>query len=421
MKTQPVPPRRAIVATLIGNALEHYDFAIYAYFSLVIARLFFPDHLPTTALLLSVSIYGTGFIMRPLGAIVFGIYADRFGRRSALTITLSLMGLGTLCIACAPTHAQIGIGAPALLIVGRMLQGFSLGGEVGTSVTALIEIDPLRRRGLRSALESASSALAGLCGAALVLLVTHTLSVEDVAAWGWRIPFVIGALAAPAGIVLRYQLTDDRPTSRPVSARHIVTALRPHWKPLVLCILMMQGSMISYAIVGAYLPVHAMHWLGRELKTIHWIGMAASTAVIVVTPVFGIWSDRLARRKPFAIVGRLSMAVIVIPAFWIINHYPSLPVIMGLAALMKVCLCISGATTLALVSESFPREVRATAVSIAHAVASTVFNSSTQVVVIALTAATGNLLMPGIYAATCLVIAVTAASMLTETGHKPLR
>lgn len=412
--------RRAVIATLIGNALEHYDFAIYAYFSLTIARLFFPAHLPTTALLLSVSIYGTGFIMRPLGAVIFGIYADRFGRRSALTITLSLMGLGTLCIACAPTAAHIGIFAPVLLILGRMLQGFSLGGEVGTSITALIEIDPLRQRGLRSALESASSALAGLCGAALVLVITHTLPADAVAAWGWRIPFVIGALAAPAGVLLRYQLSDDRPTAPPVSARQVITALRPHWKPLVLCILMMQGSMISYAIAGAYLPVHAMHWLGRELKTIHWIGMASSTAVIVVTPFFGMWSDHLARRKPFAIIGRLSMAVIVIPAFWIINHYPSLPVIMGLAALMKVCLCFSGATTLALVSENFPREVRATAVSMAHAVASTVFNSSTQVVVIALTAATGNLLMPGIYACTCLLVAVAAASILKETGHKPL-
>ena len=419
-----LPPkrrRRAIIATLIGNALEHYDFVIYAYFSLTIARLFFPQHAPTAALLLSVSIYGTGFVMRPLGAVLFGVYADRYGRRSALTITLSLMGLGTLCIACAPTHAQVGVLAPLLLILGRMLQGFSLGGEVGTSVTALIEIDPLRQRGLRSALESASAAFAGIAAAGVVLIITHSLAPDAVSAWGWRIPFLIGALGAPAGVLLRYQLADDRPTVRPPSFVQVTMALRPHWKPLVLSILMMQGAMIGYTMAGAYLPVHAMQWLGRELKTVHWIGMASSTTVMLVTPLFGMWSDRVGRRKPFAVIGRLSTAIIVIPAYWVINHYPSLPVIMALAALMKVCLSISAATTLALISESFPREVRATAVSIAHALASTVFASSTQVVVIGLIVLTGNLLAPAIYASCCLLVAVAAATLLKETGAQPLR
>ena len=421
----PVPTlkakRRAFVATLIGNALESYDFAIYAFFSVTIGMLFFPDHSPSTALLMSVAVYGVGFIMRPLGAIMFGMHADRYGRRSALTWTLTGMGLGTMVIACAPTCAQLGPRyaglAPVLLVFGRLLQGFSQGGEVGTAYATLIEIDRHKGRCFRSATELSSSAFAGVCAAATVLALTHTLSADAMTTWGWRVPFFIGALAAPFGLILRSQMIDDRPTTPVTPIRHTGRLVMRHWKRLLLCLFVLQGTMNAFVMAGYYLPVHAMHWLGFELKTVHWIGIASSTTLMISTPLFGFWSDWIKRRKPFALGGRLISAALLIPAYWLINHYPSLLLIMAVAAGMKLCLGMAASTTSALITESFPKEIRATTTSICYAAAGTLFGGTAQIIAVASVKWSGNLLAPAIYATVGLIISAVAVLLLKETGQ----
>lgn len=424
--TDPTPKskRRALFATLIGNALESYDFAIYAFFSVTIGALFFPNHSPGNALLMSVAVYGVGFIMRPLGAIVFGMHADRYGRRSALTWTLTGMGIGTLVIACAPTCSQLGRQyagfAPLMLVLGRLLQGFSQGGEVGTAYATLIEIDRHSGRGLRSAAELSSSAFAGVCAAATVLILTHTLSSDAMVAWGWRIPFLIGTLVAPFGLLLRAQLIDDRPTTPVTPIRETGRMVLTHWKQLLLCLFVLQGTMSAFVMAGYYLPVHAMHWLGFELKNVHWIGIASSTTLMISTPLFGMWSDRLSRRKPFALGGRLLSAALLIPAYWLINHYPSLLLIMGMAAVMKLCLGMAASTTSALITETFPREIRATTTSICYAAAGTLFAGTAQIIAVASVKWSGNLLAPAIYATIGLLVSACAIVLLKETGRRAL-
>jgi len=178
--------------------------------------------------------------------------------------------------------------------------------------------------------------------------------------------------------------------------------------------------MNAFVMTGYYLPVHAMQWLGYELKTVHWIGIASSTTLMISTPLFGLWSDRVRLRKPFALGGRLISATLLIPAYWLINHYPSLLLIMGVAAVMKLCLGMAASTTSALITESFPKEVRATTTSICYAAAGTLFAGTAQIIAVASIKWSGNLLAPAIYATMGLLISAGATLLLKETGRKPL-
>ncbi|MGN4140976.1 MFS transporter, partial [Burkholderia gladioli] len=195
--------RRLIAAAAVGNALEFYDFTVYSYFALLIGRLFFPVGSAFGELMLAVASFGVGFVTRPLGGIVIGIYADRAGRRSAMILTLLLMALGTAMIAAAPTYAQAGLAAPAILILARLLQGFASGGEVGASTTLLIEQAPPHRRGFYASFQFSSQGLAALAGGLTGAMLNATLSAPQLDSWGWRVPFVIGTLFVPLGYWLR--------------------------------------------------------------------------------------------------------------------------------------------------------------------------------------------------------------------------
>jgi len=413
--------RQAVALTLLGNFLETFDFAVYSYFAVTISLLFFPTHTASTALLLSLSIYGSGLLLRPMGALVFGLYADRQGRRTALTLSLGLMGLGTLIIACAPTHAQIGVSSSVILLIGRLLQGFSQGGERGTAITALIEIDRVKGRGLRSALETASSASAGVLGAAVVLTLTHVLSPEDIINGGWRIPFFLGATVVPAGVLLRYKMPDDRPVPNTVTLRQTAQTLKPHAKTIAWCCWMFYGQVVGFTLAGHYLPVHAMHWLKLDLKDIHWIGLIGSLIVAIFSPLFGALSDFLSRRKSLVLCGYLILILTFVPAYWTVNHYRSLSACILVAAILKCFLSLTTAPLAAWVSELFPGEIRATATSICYAIPACVFASVTHVVCLALTTWSGSLLAPACYVTACMAISVFALSQLPETGHTRLR
>lgn len=284
-------------------------------------------------------------------------------------------------------------------------------------MTALIEIDRRYGRGFRSSLEMSSAALAGIGAAATVLILTHTVPMQTILDWAWRIPFFVGALAAPAGILLRFQLTDDRPKEPPPAAREVAKVALSHWKTILLCVLMMQGGSTGYVMAGYYLPIHAMHWLGLDLKTVHWIGIASSTTLLLCCPLFGWWSDLVKRRTPFLFGGRFTAAVLIVPAYWLINHYPSLPLIMAMAALIKFFLGAASSITPAFLAETFPREIRATALSICMAIVTTCFAGTAQIVAVGLISWSGNLLAPAIYASISLLLSAYAALRLKDTGR----
>src|SRR5271155_5136627 len=199
---------RAILAASVGNLLEWYDFSVYALFAIYIAANFFPRGAPGLDLVKTFLVFGLGFVIRPLGAILIGVYGDRAGRKAALTLTILIMAGGTLIIAAAPSHARIGIGAPLLLLLGRILQGFSAGGEIGSATAFLVEHAPPKRQGRYTAALQGSMGMSNILGALVAFAVTALLPGDQVADWGWRIPFFVGLLILPVGIYLRRTLEE---------------------------------------------------------------------------------------------------------------------------------------------------------------------------------------------------------------------
>jgi MHS family proline/betaine transporter-like MFS transporter len=197
-----------VIAAIVGNALEWFDFTVYSLFSATIAKVFFPVGTELGSLLLTLATFGVGFVLRPVGAVVLGQYADRAGRRAALSLIILLMSVGTAIIAFTPSYARIGAAAPILIVVARLIQGFSVGGEFGGATAFLIESAPPDRRGLYASWQFAGQAAAALAGSLTGVAVTSLLTAEQVLAWGWRVPFLLGLLIAPVGLYLRSRMAD---------------------------------------------------------------------------------------------------------------------------------------------------------------------------------------------------------------------
>src|ERR1700685_2734934 len=210
---------RAILAASVGNLLEWYDFSVYALFAIYIAANFFPRSDPGLDLVKTFLVFGLGFVIRPLGAVLIGVYADRAGRKAALTLTILIMAGGTLIIALAPSFALIGIGAPWLLLAGRMLQGCSAGGEIGSATAFLVEHAPAAKRGRYAAWLQASMGMSNILGALVAFSIATLLPAAKIVAWGWRIPFLVGLLIVPVGVYLRRTL-DETPQFRAESRQH---------------------------------------------------------------------------------------------------------------------------------------------------------------------------------------------------------
>ncbi|OLL29076.1 MFS transporter [Burkholderia sp. SRS-W-2-2016] len=415
--------RGAIAAAVIGNWLEFFDFTVYGFFAVIIGRLFFPSADPTTSLLLSVATFAAGFITRPLGSVMLGVYADRKGRKAALNVTIMLMAASTGLIAIMPTYAQIGLAAPLLIVLARLVQGFSQGGEFGAATSALLEQGGGSRRGFRASWQLATQGGAALMGAGIAALLAAVLSKEALESWGWRVPFLIGVGIAPVGIFLRRRLADD-----PVGAhshhgieRGVLHELfSKHLRTLLLITLAVMGGTVSTYILTFYMPTYAIHTLGMPMSLSMLVGVASGCVVLVMCPVFGLLSDRIRSRKLPILIGRGVLVLLLFPAFMLMARFPRLSVIMPLTSLMLVFYSMGSASEFALMCESFPRRVRATGISIAYALSVCVFGGTAQLVATWLVRVTGSKLAPAGYVAACVVVSLIAVSMLKETADQPL-
>ena len=233
---------RVVLAAIVGNWLETFDFTVYGFFAVTIGRLYFPAGDATISLLLSVATFAVGFLTRPLGSLLIGIYGDRYGRKAALTLTIVLMALGTLTIALTPTYASIGLAAPLIIVLARLVQGFSQGGEFGAATTALLEIGSAQRRGLRASWQLSTQGGAALLGAGLAALLSNVLSTSAMDSWGWRVPFCIGALIAPVGLLLRKSMPDDQSESHGVPGWMVIRELFEHRRTVGLVTMMVMGG-----------------------------------------------------------------------------------------------------------------------------------------------------------------------------------
>ncbi|KVM18449.1 MFS transporter [Burkholderia ubonensis] len=385
-----VTRRGAIAAAVIGNWLEFFDFTVYGFFAVLIGKLYFPSGDPTTSLLLSVATFAAGFFTRPLGSIVLGVYADRNGRKAALNLTITLMALGTGLIAIAPTYAQIGVAAPLLVVCARLMQGFSQGGEFG----------------------------AALMGSGFAALLSNTLTKGALESWGWRIPFFVGVLIAPVGMILRRRLADDAPgdSHHGIDGGVLRELFTQHARTVLLLALTVMGGTVSTYILTFYMPTYAIHTLGLPMKLSMFVGVASGCVMLLTCPLFGWLSDRIGSRRLPIFVGRGVLVVLLFPAFWLMNRHPSLSVIMPLTALMLLFYSMGSASEFALMCESFPRRVRATGISIAYAFAVTIFGGTSQLVATWLVQTTGSKLAPAGYVAVCVLVSLAAVAMLRETA-----
>ncbi|PZR40671.1 MFS transporter, partial [Paraburkholderia fungorum] len=283
--------RGLIVATTIGNAFEFFDLTVYSFFAVLFGKLFFPLASSQQQLLLSVGTFGIGFIARPLGGVLFGVLADRFGRIAAMNLTLVTMAVGTGLIGVMPTYAQIGIAAPLAIVAARLLQGFSAGGEVGVATTLLAERASSGRRGYITSWQFASQGAAALAGSLVGFLLSHYLDKAALESWGWRIPFLAGVLIAPLGLYLRSRLggeADAPADSAREPAGVLKTVLQRDWRLVLVALLLVVGGTSAHFIVIYYMSTYAIKVLHLPMDAALWCGILAGAVMLVMSPVGGI-------------------------------------------------------------------------------------------------------------------------------------
>lgn len=402
--TTKIPPpagsnhaRRAVIATVIGNGLEWFDFTVYSFFSVIIARVFFPVGDELTSYLLALATFGVGFIMRPVGGIALGIYGDKRGRKAALSLTILLMGLGTLIIAVTPGYAEIGYAAPLLILFARLLQGFSAGGEMGSATAFLTEHAPQGRKAFYASWIQASIGLAVVLGAGLGAFLSASLTQAELESWGWRIPFLIGCLIGPVGFYIRSRI-DETPVyceeAAPSSPLREVVRNYPR-QTLISFLLVVLWTVCTYAVLF-YIPSYATRILGLGSDVGFYAGIAGGMVLVVATPIVGLLADRYGRR-PFLLGSALAILVLTYPMFMLINQYP------GLASLLifevVLGLLISGyvGAILAAFTELLPSHVLSTGLSIAYNLSVTIFGGFATFTITWLIANTGNNLAPAFY------------------------
>ncbi len=414
---QPKISTGALLAILAGNTLEFYDFITYAFFAVYVGRAFFPTDSEFASLLLSVATFGVGFLTRPLGGILIGAYADRVGRKPALLLTIVLMTVGTLGLCATPSYASIGLTAPILLVISRLVQGVALGGEVGAASSVLIECAPPGKRALYMSLQTLSQGVATL-GAGLVgLTVALLLSPAQLASWGWRAAFAVGLLLVPVGFYLRRALPETLPSPTHTSAASVLRAvLRNHRRELILVVLVTMCMTVSIYVL-TFMTTYAITTLHMDASSALVAPIVIGVATIIGALIGGPLCERFGRKRTM-IVSRLLTIVLVIPMFMYVvdaRSVVSLATMIAILGLVTVPGTVAALTTMA---EIFPTETRAAGISLAYALTVTIFGATTQVAITWLIEATGSPLAPAVYVIVTSAISIVAMSMMRETGDR---
>ncbi|MBU4610777.1 MFS transporter [Achromobacter sp. GG226] len=358
----PAPSSRAriILAGSVGNAVEWFDWTIYAAFAIFFSKQFFPEGNDTTALLASFGIFAVGFFMRPIGGWLLGIYADRHGRKAALALTIVMMAGGSLIIGITPTYATIGIFAPVLLTLARLLQGLSLGGEYASATTFLTEMAPNKRRGFYSSFVFFSAAIGILAASAVGWVLTSTLSDASMREWGWRVPFLIGAVGGVVGMWIRRTVRETEAFAHNKAAgvqkQPLRTLLREHPHAVLRIVGFSILSTFAFYIFVAYVPTYAIRHVGAEPKTAFAANTVALIVFMLLQPVFGALSDRIGR-KPQLIAFALGYLVFFFPVMTSLG--PTFGSILMVEIFGLVLYAMYTAIAPAIMSEQFPTSVRA--------------------------------------------------------------
>jgi MHS family alpha-ketoglutarate permease-like MFS transporter len=378
-----------IVGGSAGNLVEWFDWYVYAAFALYFAPSFFPKGDQTAQLMSTAAVFAVGFVMRPIGAWVMGIYADHKGRKAGLTLSVSLMCLGSLAIACSPTYAQAGLLSPAILVIARMVQGLSLGGEYGSSATYLSEMAGERRRGFWSSFQYVTLIAGQLFALALLLMLQATMGEADLEAWGWRIAFAVGAVLAIVVFIIRRRLTETTSYERVAamgegrlrsSGRNLFLE---HPREALLVVALTAGGTLAFYAYTTYMQKYLANTVGFDRETASRIMTLALAVFMLLQPLAGLLSDRIGR-KPVMIFFGLAGMVLTYPIFMALETAKD-PVT-AFALVMASLVIVTGYTSINAVvkAELFPGHIRALGVALPYAIANTLFGGTAEYVALKL-------------------------------------
>jgi MHS family citrate/tricarballylate:H+ symporter-like MFS transporter len=403
-----------VAAVAAGNGLEFFDFLIYATFAVYIGNAYFPTHNPTVSLLLSLATFGIGFVTRPIGGFVLGRVGDRLGRKPAMMISFGLMGVGALGLAITPSYAQIGLAAPVLVILARLVQGFALGGEVGPSTAFLVEAAGERERGLIGSLQQASQGVGNLAASGVALALAYVFSQTALAAWGWRLGFLVGLAIVPFGLWMRNGLPETAPPLPTMPEAAAATQAPIPWRIVVVGVMLLASGTIN-TYVANYMTTFALHTLHLSAKASFGVGVVNAFCGIVCIPIGGWLSDRFGR-KAVAIPFFLIAAALSVPSLAFALAHPSAGALYAATAMVAIPSGLAAAAILVAITESFPASMRCLAVGLVYAVAISVFGGTTQFVVAWLVDATHQPMAPAYYRLAASSVGLVGLLLLPESA-----
>lgn len=397
-----------ILAATIGNVLEWFDFLVYGFFAVTIAEVFFPVGNQTASLLITFGTFGLSYVVRPLGAAVIGSYTDRAGRKAELTLSIGLMMIGTTLMVITPDYATIGIAAPIIITIARLLQGFSVGGEFGSGVSFLVE-HVSERRGYGASWQWATVGMTSIMTSLFGLLLTSLLSHDQLVGWGWRVPYVFGLLVGPAGFYIRSRMaeTPEFIDAEKHSHLSIGELIRNQPIPALLGFGVSIISNSSYYLL-LYIPTYGV-------KTLHlpaYTGFAATLVGGIILAFFSVvaghWSDTMLPRTRLMLIAGCLMLLAAYPAFWLMNTYPSLATAMFAVGLLNLIKAGYSGVLPSVLAELFPVATRAVGISFSYSMSVTVFGGFAPFVATWSIAQTGDPLSPAYYLMATALLSIIA-------------
>lgn len=428
--TAPTPAQRRRAATLatLGNVLEWYDFTVYGFLAVYIAATFFPSDDHVASLLAAFAVFAVGFIARPLGALILGPLVDKRGRKSVMLVSMMMMALGSLLVGVAPSYAVAGALGAGIVVLGRLLQGFSAGGEFGSSAVFLVEWADERKRGLFGSFHQIATYGGLIFGVFFVAILSSLLGPENMAAWGWRIPFLVGAALAIVVLVLRRRITDTPvfadASSLEAAAEREAEKSDSRLPGLVAGFFLTLGVVALWGVTSMvtinYMPTYVSNFAGIEPGSALWAVAIGGILTVALIPVFGALSDRYGR-KVFVIFAAVAYIVLPLPLLsWVVASQSFWAVVATqlIFAIPTGAMAGVGSST---ISELFPTNRRGTLVSIGSAIAVTVFGGFGAYICTWLIQVTGMTIAPAFYISAVAVITLIAGLMLPNLAHRALR
>ncbi|GAA4679679.1 glycine betaine/L-proline transporter ProP [Gordonia humi] len=422
--------KRAITASALGNTMEWFDFGVYGYLAATLGKVFYPDASSSAQLLATFATFAAAFVVRPLGGLFFGPLGDKIGRQKVLAATMIMMAVGTFLVGCIPSYASIGIWAPILLLIARMVQGFSTGGEYGGATTFIAEYSPDRRRGFLGSWLDFGTFVGYSLGSLTVTVLNGWLGEEAMIDWGWRIPFFIAGPMGLIGLYLRMKL-EDTPAFRKQlddheakmkqnesAGREIGTIFVRFWRPLLICIGLVLLYNVTNYMITAYLPTYFTDVIGRSQLSADLLVLASMVVVVLIIVGVGALSDKIGRRPVFAF-GAVMQIIVAVPCFMLFRSEGIWAPAVACVVFGVVLACFA-APTASTLPALFPTSVRYGALSIGFNIAVSAFGGTTPLYTEAIVKATDNTLVPGFILMVSGVIGLVAVKYLKESAGLPL-